>query len=226
MSQFEDRTSGRLAAHVLAIAGFLLAFAIAGAIWRFAPSGQLSVHFDLHGRPDYWMDRTHAALATAELIAVCAASYAGMGLLTGASARNLRIIRLIIVLLAIMIAVIMAAGTFGIMNSPDLGPSRLQPMILSLLIVVIGALIGKASPNPLVGVRTYWALRSRLAWDKSNRLCGRLFFWIGLGGLLASVFVEPAVVIVAVIVAIIIATGAAIVESWRVWRTDPDRQLN
>ena len=224
MSQSEDRTGSRFAEHALAGMGFLAALALAAIIWRFGPAGRIAVHFDLYGRPNGWMDRPQVAIVTAGLTACFAVGYTAMGLLTGRVGRNLRIARLVIVLVAVMTAVIMAGSTFGALNSPDLSPTRLQPAILSLLFLIVGALIGKASPNPLVGVRTYWSLRSRLAWDKSNRLAGRLFFGIGALGLAASAFAPPPSVIAAVLVAVILSAIIAVVESWRVWRTDPDRR--
>jgi uncharacterized membrane protein len=223
MSQSDDRAKSHVILHLFAAVGFLSAFALAAIIWRFGPPGQLAVHFDLHGRPNYWMDRTHAAIATAELVAGCALIYSVVGLLTGSGGRDVKVVRLVIVLLAIMIALIMTGAAFGTLTSPNLGPSRLQPAILSLLFLVVGALIGKASPNPVVGVRTYWTLRSRLAWDKSNRLAGRLFFLIGILGLAASAVAPPAQVVAAVVIAVIAAAVAAVVESWRVWRSDPER---
>ncbi len=170
------------------------------------------------------MDRTHVAMISAGLTACFAIGYTTLGFLTGSMGRNLRTARLVILFVAVMTAVILASSAFGALSGPDLGPTRLQPAVLSMLFLIVGALIGKASPNPLVGVRTYWALRSRLAWDKSNRLAGRLFFWIGALGLAATAFVAPPPLIAALLVAIILAAVIAIIESWRVWRTDPDRQ--
>jgi uncharacterized membrane protein len=223
MSQSDAQPKGRLGGHAFAALGFLACLAVAAVIWRLGPPGQIPVHFDLHGRTNGWMDRTHLAITVVGLTAILAICYAAMGLLTGSMGRNLKTARLILVLVAVMTAVIMASAAFGAMTGPDFSPSRLQPAALSLMFLIIGALIGKASPNPMVGVRTYWALRSRLAWDKSNRLCGRLFFAIGALGLVASALAPSTLVIFALIVAILMAALISVVESWRVWRNDPDR---
>lgn len=224
MSDTDERTSGRLADHAFAALGFITCLAIAAVIWRFGPAGRIPVHFDLFGRPNGWAERPQVAILTAGMTILVAIGYAAMGLLTGAMGQNLKTTRLVLVLVALAVAVIMAGATFGASNHPDLSPTRLQPAILSLLFLVVGALIGRASPNPLVGVRTYWTMKSRLAWDKSNRLCGRLFFLIGALGLVASLLAPPFLVTAAVVIAIIAASIAAVVESWRVWRNDPDRQ--
>ena len=60
--------------------------------------------------------------------------------------------------------------------------------------------------------------------DRSNRLAGRLFFWIGLAGLAAAPFAPQPLGVYALIGAILIAAALSVLESWRVWRDDPERQ--
>ena len=90
---------------------------------------------------------------------------------------------------------------------------------VSLILLVLGAFLGRVAPNPLVGVRTPWSYKSRLAWDRSNRLAGRLFCLLGLAGLIAAPLAPQPLGALSL-------TGAAlsVFESWRVWRSDPDRQ--
>lgn len=47
------------------------------------------------------------------------------------------------------------------------------------LFVVIGNVMGKIRPNWFVGVRTPWTLSSKLSWDKTHRLAGWLFMFMG-----------------------------------------------
>ena len=95
---------------------------------------------------------------------------------------------------------------------------------LSLIFLLTGAFLGRVGPNPVVGVRTPWSYKSRLAWDRSNRLAGRLFFLIGLAGLVTAPWAVQPFALIALIVAVTIAAVWSAVESWRVWRSDPDRQ--
>ena len=92
---------------------------------------------------------------------------------------------------------------------------------VSALSLVLGLWLGKVEPNPLVGVRTYWALRSRLAWDKSNRLFGRIAFWSGAVGLLATTVAPQPLGLRFLIAALMVAAVLAVFESWRIWRGDP-----
>ena len=95
---------------------------------------------------------------------------------------------------------------------------------LSLIFILTGAFLGRVGPNPVVGVRTPWTYKSRLAWDRSNRLAGRLLFLIGLAGLVSAPWAIQPFALIVLIVAVIVAAVWSVIESWRVWRTDPDRQ--
>lgn len=223
MSQSDVPASDRLADHAIAIIGFLVALALAAVIWRLGPPGLIPTHWGANGQVNGWEDRSHLALIVAAMTAGAALLYAGLGLLSGGERRNLKAARLILVLMAVMTAALMTSAAFGLLTGPGHGPSRLLPAAVAGLMLVLGAFVGKSSPNPFVGVRTYWSLRSRLSWDKSNRLCGRLFLAIGVLGLIASVIVPPGLAMLAILAAVAVSSVATIIESWRVWKNDPDR---
>jgi len=222
----------RDATNLLAVVAFLIGAAAAVYVWRYGPAGPLPMHLNLAGRVDGWGDRTTLAGVIGGITAGFAALYVIMETVTlsaGAEAaprRGVRIAKLLLVFIEVMVVALMLALAYGGASAPALGGGRLMPALLALIFLVVGAFMGKAGPNPFVGVRTYWTYRSRLAWDKSNRLMGRLFFWIGLAGLVASPFLDPAVTTPALIVAILLAAAASVFESWRVWRTDPERGLS
>ena len=95
---------------------------------------------------------------------------------------------------------------------------------LAFILLITGAILGRVGPNPFIGVKTPWAYKSRLAWERSNRLAGRLMFWLGAASLIASPFIAQPAGLIGLIAAVLIAAVWSAVESWRVWRTDPDRQ--
>lgn len=216
-------------ADLLAVVVFAAVLALAAFIWRHGPPGLLPIHLDIFGRVDGRGDRTFVAIFLACLSIGLGACYALIGAVThgrspdASRRRGLRTAKLLIVFIVAMVAGLTLALIYGPASTVQASGGRISAAILALIFLGIGAIIGKAGPNPFVGVRTYWTLKSRLAWDKSNRLMGRLFFWIGLAGLLASPWLDASLVTPALIVAILIAAAASVFESWRVWRTDPER---
>lgn len=117
-------------------------------------------------------------------------------------------------------------GWSSLGRSVDAGayPMSLAMGFLSVIMIMVGAILGRMPPNAFVGVRTPWAFKSRLAWDKSNRLAGRLMFFIGFAGLIASPFISQPIGMIALTVLILIAALLSGYESWRVWRSDPEAQ--
>ena len=214
-----------------AVAVALTAAEAAAAAYVFAwgRPGPLPIHFDLHGEANGWGDRTLVALLIAGCAAVNGPFYALLPVLsrrpaeTEAAGRGLTMARLVILVTQALIGLLMTAIGVGVFPTARGSSAWLQTVFLSAILLALGAWVGKAEPNPLVGVRTYWSLRSRLAWDKSNRLFGRIAFWSGLAGLLAGPFAPPPTALVLLVAAIMVGAALAIFESWRVWRNDPDR---
>lgn len=112
-------------------------------------------------------------------------------------------------------------GTSALSGAHDL---TLSMIFISLIFLGLGAVLGRVGPNPWMGVRTPWAYKSRLAWDKSNRLAGRLFFWLGAAGLIGAAFVPQPLGFTVLGVGVLIAGVWSAWESWRVWKSDPEAQ--
>lgn len=192
------------------------------------PTGPTPVHFGIDGRPDRYGDRNEVAALLLFLAGLAAVVPWTMGRHAGRSndpsrRRGLRSGQL--VALVSLTGVAAFSGWTTLADSGDQGPGASWLMAgVGLLMVAIGAFLGRVGPNPVVGVRTPWTYKSRLAWDRSNRLAGRLFFWIGLAGVLAAPLTPQPAGTIALIGAVLIAAVWSVAESWRVWRTDPDRQ--
>lgn len=201
---------------------------IGGAAWiaLFGPTGDLPVHFGIDGQPDRWGDRYEVAA----LIGGLGLLNAVVGTLTSlarrrspdpARQRALGVNQLVT-------AVAMGGtGVFGATISlGDVGQiGGPWPMAgLALLFLAIGAFMGRVGANPVLGVRTPWSYKSRLAWERSNRLAGRAFFWLGLIGLIAAPFAPQPLGLQLLMGGVLLSALAAVIESWRVWRADPDRQ--
>jgi uncharacterized membrane protein len=208
----------------LAISAILLGLGL----WVFlaGPTGLMPVHFNIRGEADDWAGRETVGAVILALGAVLLVLSGGMGWFARragdpARARSLRFAQLVVLLSLTGITLFVAS--LSLSGATSIG--TVLPMAgISVLMMLTGAFLGRVGPNPFVGVRTPWAFKSKLAWERSNRLAGRLLFLIGLFGLVSAPFLPQPFGIVAFTAAILLAAAASIIESWRVWRSDPDRQ--
>lgn len=213
----------------LDMATVVLSLMITGlGVWTIfaGPTELMPVHWNASGEADGWGTREQVGGLLAGMGVLSLALGLGMSLFARraedpARARALRSAQLVVVLTMPLIALLSASASLG--GLTDIGGAT-PVALISLVILLIGAFLGRVGPNPFVGVRTPWAYKSRLAWDRSNRLAGRLFFVIGLVGLLTAPFAPRPLNLYALLTAIFVAAVWSVVESWRVWRTDPDRQ--
>lgn len=95
-------------------------------------------------------------------------------------------------------------------------------LMVGALFVMIGNYMSKIRPNWFVGVRTPWTLSSKLSWDKTHRLAGWLFIFMGLL-FIAAAFVANASIIIGLLVIDAICVVWMIVYSYLVYRRDPHR---
>lgn len=112
---------------------------------------------------------------------------------------------------------------------PDAGPAPTTVagglfVLMWSIIALKGAGIGKLKPGSAVGLCVRWTTQSRLAWDRGHRTLGRVLFWGGLIGLATCLVVHPLVTFAMWVATVTLAVTAALFESWRTWRVDPDRR--
>lgn len=208
----------------LSVGVALISFGIG--IILFGPAGQLPIHFAADGTPDDWAGREVVGGIVAALGAGVLILAGGMGRAAAraedeARRRSLRVNQLIS-LIALTGVAMLGAGTS--LSGAESISAALPMAGTSALFLGLGAFLGRSGPNPFVGIRTPWTYKSRLAWDRANRLAGRLFFLIGLVGLAAAAFAPQPAGLSILIGAVFVAAVASVAESWRVWRADPDRQ--
>lgn len=222
------QTSRKTPAHWLDAASIaMVAAVVALALWvaNHGPTGPIPVHYDLSGQADGWAPRSQVGWMLGGLAAVIGVAMAGLSLYArragdDARRRSLRMGQLV--------GLLSFAGVTGMVAAPLLSSGAPSPgaqmAAMAALFLAIGAFLGRVGPNVAVGVRTPWNYKSRLAWERSNRLAGRLFFLLGLAGLVASPVAPQPLGFTVLLVAVLLAAAASVFESWRVWRDDPDRQ--
>lgn len=210
----------------LASLGLVLGqFGLAAAIAALGPTHPLPMHFGADGTVDRWGGRLEMALVVLVVAVIATVVLAGRWL-TGRHrdpevARGFARAQFGVLLFLSLIGLMAASMTWGWIAQP--GPTFGMVMICVAL-AFVGGLMGKVRPNALMGVRTPWTFGSRLAWDKANRLAGRLFFWGGLAGLATAPFVPQPDGFQAVRYGVLAIAVITVVESWRVWLTDPERR--
>jgi len=124
----------------------------------------------------------------------------------------------IVVLMAVLYGVILSTA----LEHP-VDVSRVVPIAVGALFVLVGTVLGKIRPNWFVGIRTPWTMSSKISWVRTHRLGGWLF--MALGGLFAATGAFKLgsfgfVVIGAVIAVVVILFG----YSYFVWKADPEKQ--
>lgn len=194
------------------------------------PTTPMPMHWNADWQVDRWGDRVEFATFMGGMAVVGFIAAAGLGLAAlhaedqgdASRRRSMRIGQGLTLFLFAAIGLIITWASLG-HATVDSGPAVMMGG-LSLILLVTGAFLGRVAPNPLIGVRTPWSYKSRLAWDRSNRLAGRLFCLVGLAGLIAAPLAPPPYGVTALTAAVIIVAALSIFESWRVWRADPDRQ--
>ena len=196
------------------------------AVFVAGPTELMPVHWGADGQADGWGTRELVGGAITGLGFLTLLLAGGMGLAAGRSTdparvRALRFAQLVLLLSLTLVTLFVGSASLSGMTSMN----GAVPMAgTAVLFLVIGAFLGRVGANPFVGVRTPWTFKSKLAWERSNRLAGRLMFLLGLGGLVAAPFAPQPLGLQLLIGGVLIAAVWAVVESWRVWRTDPDRQ--
>ena len=219
----------RKQASIADLATVLLSVLMGGAgvtVFAAGPTELMPVHWGVDGQADGWGTRELVGGAILGLGFLTLLLAGGMGLAAGrtqdpARRRALRTAQTVLLIALSGVALFAGAASLSGMTSI----SGALPMAgMSLLFLLIGAFLGRVGANPFVGVRTPWSYKSKLAWERSNRLAGRLLFLLGLGGLVTAPLAPQPWGLRAMFVGVLIAAVWAVVESWRVWRADPDRQ--
>lgn len=217
-----------LADTVAAIVSLLI---LTGAAWIaiYGPETPIPVHFDAAGQADRYGSRYElaAVLAGLALLNLVVARMTGRQAASVADPvrrKGLRGGQWLSIIIMGAVAVFVAWASLSPAAASGVSHPGVAMAFTAFILLITGAVLGRVSPNPFIGVKTPWAYKSRLAWDRSNRLAGRLMFWLGAAGLIASPFVVQPAGLITLIVGVLIAAVWSVFESWRVWRADPDRQ--
>jgi uncharacterized membrane protein len=90
---------------------------------------------------------------------------------------------------------------------------------IGLLLLVMGAFLGRLRANWFIGIRTPWTLSSDLSWERTHRVGGYAFMALGillLGGAVLGVFLPV------LLLGLVLIVAGLTVYSYLVWRADPE----
>jgi len=204
---------------------------LTGAVWIaiYGPETPIPVHFDAAGQADRYGSRYEVAavlagLALLNLLVAWMTGRQAASVADPVRRKGLQRGQWLSVLIMGAVAAFIAWASLGPAAASGVSHPGVAMAFTAFILLITGAVLGRVSPNPFIGVKTPWAYKSRLAWDRSNRLAGRLMFWLGAAGLIASPFAPQPAGMITLLAAVLIAAVWSGFESWRVWRTDPDRQ--
>lgn len=203
--------------HWVLLAGMFVAAAVA---WPRVPE-RMPVHWGIDGTPDRYGGRAEGLLG---LPLVALGLYVGLRVLPRFDPRRANYGQFVGPYALIRLATLsVLAAVHGMTIAAALGRpinmSRLLPLTLGALFIVLGGVMGKLRPSWFVGIRTPWTLTSARSWGKTHRLGGWVFIVAGLvfggAGLLGST---------ALLLGALIGLGVALIGlmiySYLVWRED------
>ena len=214
--------------HGLLIFGALLTAVLLGVSAISWPhlSNSIAVHFDLNGKPNGYMSKQTALIFGPAVV---------MGLtLLLAVVRKVRFSDedaeggqgKAFDLIGCAVIALIAASHILILLKAQGAVTNVTGVIVpltALFLILMGNVLGKTRRNALVGIRTPWSLASPYAWEKSNRVGGRLFFLVGVMVLFVDFAFSSTLAIQALIAGVVATAAISILLSWHYWRSDPSR---
>lgn len=88
---------------------------------------------------------------------------------------------------------------------------------VSVLLIIIGNVMGRTRSNFFFGLRTPWTLSSETVWRKSNRMTGRLFVLTGILTII-GMLIDPKVGLIIMLGMVFIAAMGGSVYSYVLYR--------
>jgi len=194
--------------------------------WRLPADVRIPVHWGIDGNADRFGGKAEGLLLFPGIVLVVAVVFRLIPLIEPRRRNLLRSFvayRMVALSVAAFFLVLHSTMIANLLGITRLGLTPVVGLLVSALVMVLGNYLGKVRSNFMFGVRTPWTLTSNIAWDKTHRLAGRLFFITGLAGIILNASLP--VIGLRVFIAVLVADSLfVVVYSWLVWRTAPDRQ--
>jgi len=204
----------------------VLAFAASAAVYSDLPD-RMPTHWNMAGELDGWTDRPWGAFLLPLMLLV------GLGMFhllpridpRGANYAKFKGTYEILIIATMVFLLGVHLVILAIALGQDISVTRVMPVGVGILFIVIGNILPRTRSNWFVGVRTPWTLSSDRVWERTHRFAGRLF--VAAGGLLVLIALfAPALTQRALIGVSVVVLVGVLGYSYLVWRNDPDARKN
>jgi uncharacterized membrane protein len=122
---------------------------------------------------------------------------------------------LIIAIVGVM--VLLHVAVVGAALGWPISITRLAPLAVGALLVILGNLLPRFRSNFFMGIRTPWTLSSDTVWNRTHRLGGYLMVAAGLL-MVVSAFVQSEVFFYVAIGGVFVAALGTVIYSYLLWR--------
>ena len=162
---------------------FLVALAVTAFAWTKVPAdAQIPIHWNAKGEVDGYGSKTFGLLMGPGLVLGLSLLLAfvprmeprGENLLR--SQKAYKVVWGFILIFMLGLHLITTSAALG----TNINMASMMSYAMGILFMAIGNYMGKIRSNFMFGIRTPWALSSEVSWNKTHRLGGRLFFFVGL----------------------------------------------
>jgi uncharacterized membrane protein len=197
----------------------------AWAYGRVPADAAIPIHWNAAGEVDGYAGRLFA-LGLPVLVGACL--LAGLLLLPDIEPRRANLRRSAGAYRAIATALFAFMLAFhGFLVSAALGggldPTRVLPIAIGALLIVVGNWLPKVRSNWFLGIRTPWTLSSESTWRRTHRVGGWAFVIGGLTMIAVGALAPASMSVGAVAVGAAVLSLGVAVYSYVVWRSAPDR---
>lgn len=174
-------------------------------------------HWDVNGVPDGSMSRPFCVfgmpliMLALHWLAVLVTSFDKKN--KGQSQKILRVIFYIVPAVSIFASSVIYATAFGY----KIEISKITLVLFGIMFVILGNFLPKCKQNSAIGVRFPWTLSNEKIWNKTHRLCGKL--WVASGiVMLVCVFLPSKWIIFVIMAAVLSAVIVPTVYSYSLYK--------